>query len=127
VYGGLMVDYSIESIHSQPVTVDGKPMVESTIVVQKLGGTAGTVPIEMHLSDGSTVVRMWDGQDAQVQLKVQEKAPVEWAAIDPHHTLVLENRHINNFLKTTVDTKWSVRWNLGLTKLIEIVLNGVAW
>ncbi|MCC2684363.1 MAG: EnpEP protein [Paenibacillaceae bacterium] len=59
VYGGLMVDYSIESIHSQPVTVDGKPLVESTIVVQKHGGTAGTVPIEMHLSDGSTVVRMW--------------------------------------------------------------------
>jgi hypothetical protein len=127
VYGGLMVDYSIESIHNQPVTVDGQAMVESTIVVQKHGGTAGTVPIEMHLSDGSTVVRMWDGQDAQVQLKVLEKAPVDWAAIDPHHTLVLENRHINNFLKTRVDSKWSVRWNLGLTKLIEIALNGVAW
>jgi hypothetical protein len=127
VYGGLMVDYSIESIRSVPVAVDGKSMVESTIVVQKHGGTAGTVPIEVHLNDGSTVVRMWDGQDAQVKLKVVEKAPVDWAAIDPHHTLVLENRHINNFLKTTVDTKWSVRWNLGLTKLIEIVLNGVAW
>lgn len=127
VYGGLMVDYSIENITSRKIVEQGKTMYESTVVVQKRGGTASPVPVIFHFADGTSLEKQWDGQDAQVQFKLVKEAPVEWASIDPNYTLVLENRHINNFMKTNVSKTWSIRWNLSLTKLIETLLGWVAW
>jgi hypothetical protein len=127
VYGGLMSDYSIEGIRAKSVMDQGKPKYESTVVVQKHGGTATPVPIRFHFADGSVIDKQWDGLDAQVQFKLTEASPVDWAVIDPDHTLILENRHINNFMKAEVSKLWSIRLNLGMTKLIETLLGGVAW
>jgi hypothetical protein len=47
--------------------------------------------------------------------------------IDPAYTLVLENKHINNYMKTTVDEKWKIRLHLGFTQLLETLLSWIAW
>jgi len=54
-------------------------------------------------------------------------SPLQWVAVDPNYSLVLENNHINNFIRADIDKTWKIRLNLSLTKLIETLLNGVAW
>jgi Leu/Phe-tRNA-protein transferase len=54
-------------------------------------------------------------------------APVDWVKIDPAYTLVLENKHINNYMKTTVDEKWKIRLHLGFAQLLESLLSSIAW
>lgn len=42
--------------------------------------------------------------------------------VDPEYTIVIENRHFNNYLKADMDKKVLVRWNVSITKLIETLL-----
>ena len=127
VYGDAMTDYSVERIASRKKVDRGKTMYESTVVVQKRGGTDGPVPIRFRFADGSTVDKLWDGRDALVQFRMVNASPLQWVAVDPNYSLVLENNHINNFIRADIDKTWKIRLNLSLTKLIETLLNGVAW
>lgn len=128
VYGAKMVDYSIESIRTPWVSgTAGKPgMYDNSIKVRKLGGDHTPVPIVFHFADGSKVEKVWDGKESEVEFKLPHSAPIEWAVVDPAHTMILENKHINNFMKTEIDTKWNTRFNLGAVKLIETLFNWVA-
>jgi hypothetical protein len=127
VYGGMMTDYSVDGIRTVPTGGQGANAYENTILLRRLGGTAASVPIHIHFSDGSAADQTWDGKEAQHELKVLSAAPADWVYIDPSHKLVLENRHINNYLKTTVDPKWNVRWNLGVVQIVEAVFHWLAW
>ncbi|WP_246067661.1 M1 family metallopeptidase [Paenibacillus koleovorans] len=127
IYGGLMADYSIEQASSKKVKQDGESVYEHSVLVRKLGGAYRDVPVKFQFTDGTSVERVWPGTDEQVLFTVTSRAPLEWAAIDPDHTLILENKRINNFYRTEVDAKWKVRWNIGLVKLIETLVDGIAW
>ncbi|WNQ11065.1 M1 family metallopeptidase [Paenibacillus aurantius] len=126
VYNGLMADYSVDSIRTKHAPDGGSGYV-SEVLIRKRGGQVSPVPIHFHFLDGTVQVKDWDSQANEVLYKLQHTAPVDWVAIDPEHRLILENKHINNFMKTEVDEKWSIRWNVGLSKLIETLLGGVAW
>jgi hypothetical protein len=58
---------------------------------------------------------------------VTSKSPLEWAAIDPYYTLVLENKRINNFYQVQIDEKWNVRFHIGIVKIIESIVGGFTW
>jgi hypothetical protein len=127
VYGSLMTDYAVGGIRSKPTGLAGPNAYDSSVLLLRNGGTAAGVPVHIHFADGSAIDQVWDGKEQQTELKVNSSAPIDWVMIDPQHKLVLENRHINNYLATNVDPKWSVRWNLGVTQLIETMFRWFAW
>jgi hypothetical protein len=54
-------------------------------------------------------------------------SPVSWAMTDPLYTIVLENRHMNNFLKAGLDESTKSRWSMSATKLIEAIFGSLSW
>jgi hypothetical protein len=127
VYGGLMTDYAVDAIRTKKTGQEGAAAYESTVLIRRLGGTVSNVPIHLHFQDGSVADKTWEGKEQQTELVITGASPVDWVMIDPKNSLVLENRHINNFLQTKVDAKWNVRWNLGVVKIIEAIFHWIAW
>lgn len=127
VNGGSMTDYAVEHIQTRKIKQDDKTVYENAVLIKKYGGHYMDVPIRFHFTDGSDVDKSWDGRDPQVLYTLTSEAPIEWVAIDPQQTMILETKRINNFMQVSVDGKWKVRWNIGIVKLIETLLNGVAW
>jgi hypothetical protein len=127
VYGGMMIDYAIESIKTKVIKQTAGNTYESQVLISRRGGQSQGVPIHFHFSDGTTLDKVWDGKEASIEYKLTHTSPVDWVYVDPGYTLVLENKHINNYMKTTVDTKWKVRWNLGIVQIMETIFKWVAW
>jgi hypothetical protein len=127
VYGGGMTDYSIEHVQTRPMKQDGKTVYETAVLIKKNGGHYMDVPVRFHFTDGSDVEKVWDGRDPQVLYTITSEAPLEWAAIDPQMTMILEHKRINNFMQVNVDDTWKARLTIGIAKWIEILLNGLAW
>ncbi|WP_230632913.1 M1 family metallopeptidase [Paenibacillus athensensis] len=127
VYGGMMMDYTVDSITVKPVQQNGASAYESTVRITQRGGRATAVPVRFHFTDNATKDEMWNGAETSMNFKLLHTAPVDWVRIDPDYTLVLENKHINNYLRTEVDPRWKVRINLGLVQLLQTVFGWVAW
>ncbi|NHN31997.1 M1 family peptidase [Paenibacillus sp. S3N08] len=127
VYSGQMVDYAITGIQTKKTSVDEIPMYENNVRIQKYGGTYHQVPIRFHFADGSQIDQIWDGLDADVNFKLHHPARLDWAAIDPQYKVVLENKRMNNFMKTDVEPQLAIRWNLGVTKLLETLFDWIVW
>jgi hypothetical protein len=127
VYKGQMVDYAVAGIRTNKVVEDGKPIYENTVLVRKQAGTYHDIPIRFHFADGTQIDKTWDGKDAEVHFKLNHPAQLSWVVIDPQYTIVLENKRINSFMKTSVDPKLTVRWNLGVVKFMETLFSWVAW
>ncbi|MVP02539.1 M1 family peptidase [Paenibacillus sp. N10] len=127
VYGNSMSDYAVDRIHVNQTEKSGQLLYESSILIRKLGGTAPAVPIHFHFSDGSTIEKTWDGQGEQIEYKLTNQTPVNWVSVDPKHSLVLENRHINNYMKAEIDSRWQIRWTLSVVKVLETLFESVAW
>jgi hypothetical protein len=121
VYGGQMVDHMVESIRIQPAPTSEAASYESVVLIRKRDGYYGPVPIEFRFTDGSSKQEIWESKDDHIQYRITHTAPIDWVAIDPKHTIVLENQHINNFLKASIDEKLRVRWNIGLVKALELI------
>lgn len=127
VYGALMMDFSVDNIQVKKLSQGDSTLYESTVLIRKRGGTAPKVPILFHFADKQKTEREWEGKESQTTFKLIHTSPVEWAMIDPNYSLVLENKHINNFYKKDIDPKWQVRWNLGVTQLIDTIFSWIAW
>lgn len=127
VYNGQMIDFSVEGIHTKPITVNGQSKFENLIYIKKNGASLGVVPIIIYFSDGTFSKKAWDASNTELRLKVVHSSPVEWVFIDPEYTLILEHKHINNFMKVQVDEDTKVRWNVGIAKLLETIIGLVAW
>ncbi|MBD2845585.1 M1 family metallopeptidase [Paenibacillus sp. IB182496] len=127
VYGEQMADFAVESIHVRPVRRNGLTVYESIVLIRKYGGDHDPVPIEFRFRDGTALSKEWDGKQSHIQYKLTHSAPLEWAVVDPNHTIVLDNRRINNFMKAELPRQTTVRWNLGIVKIIEGLLGSVGW
>ncbi|ALS24739.1 M1 family metallopeptidase [Paenibacillus naphthalenovorans] len=127
VYNGMMVDYAVTGIKVQQVTENGQTYYENSVQLRKLGGTYQNVPVRFQFADGTQLDKTWNGADSEVIMKLNHTAPLSWAAIDPEHSIVLENKRINGFMKTEVDKKLSVRWNVSVVKILETLFGWVAW
>jgi hypothetical protein len=127
VYGGLMVDYAVDSLKSRLVKSNGSPSYESTVLITRLGGVSPSVPVHFHFADGTGLDKVWDGKEASIEYKLTHVAPIDWVKIDPAYTLVLENKHINNYMRTSIDEKWNIRLQLGTVQVLEALFNWIAW
>jgi hypothetical protein len=127
VYGAWMVDYAVDRIHIQETLNKGTASFESRILISRRGGQTSEVPIQFHFSDGTQLSKSWDGKEASIEFNLSHTAPVDWVRVDPSYSLVLENKHMNNYMKTTVDSRWKVRLNIGIVQLLKSVIGWVTW
>lgn len=127
IYRGLMIDYTVDNIHIQKKLEHGQPIYTSEVLIRKRGGPFPNVPIHFHFSDGSTLDKVWTSDSNDTLYKLIHSSPVDWVRIDPEHKMVMENKHINNFLKTTIDPVTTIRLNTSFVKIIETLFNWVSW
>ncbi|GFN34038.1 M1 family metallopeptidase [Paenibacillus xylaniclasticus] len=128
VYGNQMADFAVDRISVKPVKhQNGTTQYESTVQIRRLGGINGSVPIVFQFTDGTTMTRSWDGSDARIQFKFSHSAPLQWAAVDPKNTNVLDNKHINNYMKAELPDRTRTRWNLGAAKLLDAIIGAFGW
>jgi hypothetical protein len=127
VYGGLMLDYTVDNIHINKANENGQITFISEVLIRKRGGPFPNVPIQFHFSDGTTVDKVWNSESSDILYKLAHTAPIDWVRIDPEHNLLMENKHINNFMKTTIDPAATIRWNTSFVKIIETLFNWVSW
>lgn len=127
VYRSGMADFAVEKINVSSIEKDGKKMYESSVTIAKKGSDFPKVPVRIAFEDGHTVTKHWDGREERITYKLTYTSPVTWAMTDPLYDIVLENRHMNNFLRTGLDEQVKSRWNMSATKLIEAVFGGLSW
>ncbi|MNJ43757.1 Peptidase family M1 [compost metagenome] len=127
VYDGKMADYAVEDVAIFPIQKEQGQLYESVVDVKRKGGTHPKVPILFTFQDGHTLRKNWNGEEEQIQFRLRYKEPLAWAMIDPEYTLVLENRHINNYFKAVIDEKISTRSNISITKLLELLAGSFLW
>lgn len=127
VYSGQMVDYAVENIEVDKVKHNNKPQYCSTVHVRKLGAHYPYVPIIFNFADNTTIRRTWDGSGTRIQYKFTHPAPLEWVMIDPLYSIVLENKHINNYMRAQVNTPVRIKINLSIVKITEWITNILGW
>ncbi|MNZ80048.1 hypothetical protein D3C78_986720 [compost metagenome] len=127
VYGDKMADYSVDHITIKSINRDGKVLYESTVDISRLGAASPKIPILFTFKDGHTINKVWNGKGNTLQLKLEYKEPLSFVLIDPVYSLVLENKHINNYLKADISEPISTRASVGIVKIMEAVLETIVW
>lgn len=127
IYGEHMVDYAVDTIVTKVIHEAEKERYESTVHVSHNGLSHHGADILFQFADGQKVYKQWDGKTPTQTFTFIHDAPVDWVMIDPHYALILENKHINNFLKTEVDRSTKLRWHLGVVKILESLIGSIAW
>lgn len=127
VYDGQMADYSIDDIAVNKIERNDTTLYESSVDVSRRGASTTPVQILFTFTDGHVIRREWDGKDGLTRFNLEYTKPLAWAMVDPGYTLLLENKHINNYLKTEVNPVVSSHWNLSITKLLETLLGSFSW
>ncbi|MDF2926007.1 MAG: family peptidase [Paenibacillaceae bacterium] len=125
VYGGQMVDYEAAGIKVEKTGADGN--YNNQALIRKKGAATGSVPIRFRFTDGTVVDKTWDGQGSEILFTLSHSAPLDWVFIDPDYSLVLENKHINNFMKHEIDNRSNIRLNIGITRLVETLFDWLVW
>ncbi|ANE45922.1 EnpEP protein [Paenibacillus swuensis] len=127
VYGNMMADYAVEDIRTERVRQNGNTVYEHRVYIRKHGADFSKIPIVFQFEDGTSMKKMWNGTEALTEYKITNASPLAWVAIDPQYTIVVENKHINNFMKADVATDSNIRWNLSITKIVEALIGSLAW
>ncbi|MCM3749542.1 M1 family metallopeptidase [Paenibacillus pasadenensis] len=128
VYGGQMADYAVDSIRvAKSRSESGKSDYESQVVIRRMDGVYGPVPVTFKFADGKTVERTWDGIETNVLYKLNSSSPLLWAAVDPLRTNALDNRQINNYLRAEAPPEQRVRIGIGIVKALEWLAGAFAW
>jgi hypothetical protein len=127
VYGDKMADFSVDHIQIFPVDSKDGPAYESVIDISRKGASYPKVAILLTFKDGHTLQKTWNVDNDSLQIKVQYKEPVDWVQIDPEYSLVLENKHINNYLKAEIQEPVGTRSTLTIVKLLETVFGSLLW
>ncbi|WP_410513010.1 M1 family metallopeptidase [Paenibacillus sp. BR2-3] len=129
VYSGGTPDFSLENISvirkKSAAKIDSY-LYESQVKVVNKGTYYPDVSLKFTFTDGQTVQRIWNGQGAAT-FQMLYSAPLLSAEIDPKHSVLLENKHINNFRLAELKQDTVSRWTLSVTKLIETVLATLSW
>ncbi|BFH10497.1 M1 family metallopeptidase [Paenibacillus melissococcoides] len=127
IYGNQMADFAVEGIDTRVVESEGTPRYEATVHIVKKGADYPSVPIVFHFADGNTTRKVWNGDGERMQYRISHTAPLDWVMIDPLYTIVVENKHINNYMKAHVEEPVRTRVNLSIIKLLEMISSAVGW
>lgn len=127
VYAGQMVDYEVAGIQVQPSGSETGTTYTNQVLIRKKGANTSNVPIRFRFTDGTILDKTWDGQGSEIMFSLSHTSPLDWAFIDPERKLVLENKHINNFMKHEVSDKTSIRLNVSMTRVLETLFDWLTW
>ncbi|WCF08480.1 M1 family metallopeptidase [Paenibacillus thiaminolyticus] len=127
VYGNQMADFAVEGIDTRVLDNEGAPRYEATVHIVKKGADYPSVPIVFHFTDGTSTRKVWNGDGERMQYRLNHTAPLDWVMIDPLYTIVVENKHINNYMKAHVEEPVRTRVNLSIVKLLEMISSAVGW
>ena len=130
IYSGGTPDFSLDQITTtRKDQVDKKDpyLYESKVTVGNKGTHYPDANIKFTFTDGHTIQRMWDGQGSGTTFQLLYSAPLLSAEIDPQHSVLLENKHFNNFRMAELKRDTVSRWTLSATKLIETMLGTLSW
>ncbi|WHY19586.1 M1 family metallopeptidase [Paenibacillus sp. G2S3] len=127
VYGGGAPDFSIDTITIKKNGSSDAQSYESIVKITNKGSHYVDVPIKFTFADGSAAERVWNGEGAETTFQLLSDNLLLSAEIDPEHTVLLENKHLNNFRLAEIEPKTLSRWTLSVTKLVETVLGTLVW
>lgn len=127
VYGGMMIDYAVNGVHTYETELNGTRTYETRIHLERLGGVHRPVEIAVKLTDGAVMRESWDGIEQETVLTLRSEQPAAWVLIDPDFKQILENRRYNNFMKAEILAQDEVRWPYGISTFIELVMQLFAW
>ncbi len=114
VYGTQVLDYSVDSIASDPVQWwlpvpkdDKNTDYRTTVYLRRKGDFLLPVTVEIVFSDGTRLRDFWDGgtsdQARWKKLTYTRKAKIVSAEIDPDHTVLLDRDLFNNSITKKAD------------------------
>lgn len=127
VYGKEMADFAVTGIQTRETEVDGERQYESSVQIEKYGADYPLVPIVFRFDDGTTSRKVWKVEGDRIQYKLTHTQPLTWVMIDPLYTIVVENKHINNYMNAEVDEPLRTRVNWTTVKWIEAITNVLGW
>jgi hypothetical protein len=120
VYGSSTVDYEVTHIEVRPIEEQGKTVYESLVWVEQKGGAYPSVPLEFVFEDGTRHQKTWHGKEEKIRFRFVHSSPLSWVHIDPGYSMTLEDRHLNNYRRASIDNEQRDRWN-------QYVMNGLQW
>jgi len=110
VYGTQVLDYSVDSIASDPVqwwlpVKDDDKNVDylTTVYLRRKGDFILPVTVEVVFADGTRLRDQWDGVDRWKKLTYTRKSKIVSAEIDPDHTVLLDKDFFNNSITNRTD------------------------
>ncbi|MEK4344977.1 M1 family metallopeptidase [Paenibacillus sp. FSL P4-0184] len=127
IYGGGAPDFSIDTITIKKNGNSDAQSYESIVKITNKGSHYVDVPIKFTFADGSATERVWSGEGAETTFQLLSDKLLLSAEVDPEHTILLENKHLNNFRLAEIEPKTLSRWTLSVTKLVETVLGTLVW
>lgn len=78
---------------------------ENRVLLHRRGELRIPIEVELRFAGGGTKRVRWDGQQRWHWVTVHHDRPIRSAEIDPHRTLALERRLLNNGLRTRKDAR----------------------
>ncbi|MEK4354108.1 M1 family metallopeptidase [Paenibacillus sp. FSL R5-0475] len=127
IYGGGAPDFSVDTITIKKNGNSDAQSYESIVKITNKGSHYVDVPIKFTFADGSATERFWSGEGAETTFQLLSDKLLLSAEVDPEHTILLENKHLNNFRLAEIEPKTLSRWTLSVTKLVETVLGTLVW
>lgn len=130
VYSGGAPDFSVDLITTGPAknkTNNEEALYEATVEISNKGSSYADVPVKFTFSDGYSVQQFWNGEQKTTAFQLSYKAPLASVDIDPGHSILLESKHLNNFMLAELAPKTLSRWTLSVTKLLETLLGTLVW
>ena len=77
-----------------------KPIYESKVDVERLGGVVMPEEVLVHFDNGKEVLETWDGKDRSHEFIYDKPEKVVWAKVDPHNKIPIDVNLINNSYTT---------------------------
>lgn len=127
IYGNQMADFSVDSISIKEQGTPEEPSYISSIRVAKNAADYSEIPIVFTFEDGHMIRKEWDGKGGEIIYNLTYKSPLVWAMVDPEYSITLENKHMNNYLKAEGDEALETRFNISITKVLELLLGSLSW
>ncbi|WP_310830908.1 M1 family metallopeptidase [Paenibacillus pedocola] len=130
IYSGGSPDFSVDNIKTSIAksSAEGENgRYKFMVKVSNKGSQYADVPIKFTFSDGYTVRKIWNGGQKAANFQLTYKAPLMSVEIDPDHSILLESKHLNNFMLAELAPKTLSRWTLVSTKLLETLLGTLVW
>jgi len=145
-YGDASFDYAVERSDSFEAEVEGlveeegelvyrgggeagdaeeaETVYRSEVVVRRIGEGVFPVEVLMVFEDGSELRRLWDGRDRWRLLVHEGPSKLDYAAVDPDRTLLLDLDWTNNSREVRdpgwlAPAKWASRWLVWAQDLLQ--------